>query len=70
MRSVQVSGTVSVCAPMCADRWPAQLVWTCGTENAITAVQELEKCEYEFTGTSPALCLPPGSPENGRKDEL
>ncbi|KIP09812.1 hypothetical protein PHLGIDRAFT_85955 [Phlebiopsis gigantea 11061_1 CR5-6] len=47
-----------------------QLVWTCGTENAITAVQELEKCEYEFTGTSPALCLPPDGPENGRKDEL
>ncbi|KXN92860.1 Glucosidase 2 subunit beta [Leucoagaricus sp. SymC.cos] len=34
------------------------LVMACGTENAITSVQELEKCEYQFTGTSPALCLP------------
>jgi protein kinase C substrate 80K-H len=31
---------------------------TCGTENAIDSVVELEKCEYQFTGTSPALCLP------------
>ena len=31
---------------------------SCGTENAIHSVIELEKCEYQFTGTSPALCLP------------
>jgi len=34
------------------------LLLTCGTENVILTVQELEKCEYEITGTSPALCLP------------
>ena len=22
-------------------------------------MQELEKCEYQFTGTTPAVCLPP-----------
>lgn len=41
---------------------------SCGTENAITAVAELEKCEYQFTGTSPALCLPLDS--TGKRDEL
>jgi len=45
------------------------LVWSCGLENAITSVQELEKCEYQFTGTSPALCLPPESVDQ-KKDEL
>jgi protein kinase C substrate 80K-H len=30
----------------------------CGTENRLHTVQELEKCEYQITGTSPALCLP------------
>ncbi|KAI0737137.1 endoplasmic reticulum protein [Irpex lacteus] len=45
------------------------LVWTCGTENAITSVQELEKCEYQFTGTSPALCLPPDA-DTSKRDEL
>ncbi|KAF9028377.1 hypothetical protein BDZ89DRAFT_1160374 [Hymenopellis radicata] len=34
------------------------LVMTCGTENVIHTVAELEKCQYQFTGTSPALCLP------------
>ncbi|KAF6762433.1 glucosidase II beta subunit-like-domain-containing protein [Ephemerocybe angulata] len=38
---------------------------TCGVENTIYSVQELEKCEYQFKGTSPALCLPPGKePQN------
>ena len=45
-----------------------QLVWTCGTENALHSVQELEKCEYQFTGTSPALCLPPDAPEKKREE--
>ncbi|KAI0699838.1 endoplasmic reticulum protein [Cytidiella melzeri] len=45
------------------------LVWTCGTENALLSVQELEKCEYQFTGTSPALCLPLGAGASSR-DEL
>lgn len=45
------------------------LVWTCGTENALLSVQELEKCEYQFTGTSPALCLPPDA-NGGQRDEL
>ncbi|KAG8679834.1 hypothetical protein FRC09_018680, partial [Ceratobasidium sp. 395] len=31
---------------------------TCGTENAILTIAEPEKCEYLFTGTSPALCWP------------
>ena len=44
-------------------QWPPQLIWTCGTENALLSVQELEKCEYQFTGTSPALCLPPNAEE-------
>ncbi|KAF5357648.1 hypothetical protein D9758_007540 [Tetrapyrgos nigripes] len=42
------------------------LVMTCGTENAIHSVQELEKCEYQFTGTTPALCLPVDSNGNGK----
>jgi protein kinase C substrate 80K-H len=43
----------------------------CGTENALLSVAELEKCEYEITGTSPALCLPLGV-EGGdvKKEEL
>ena len=32
--------------------------FSCGTENMIYAVAEPEKCEYQFTGTSPALCHP------------
>ncbi|KAH9483089.1 Glucosidase 2 subunit beta [Psilocybe cubensis] len=47
---------------------------SCGVENALLTVQELEKCEYEITGTSPALCLPPEEDKkngNGKKkDEL
>jgi protein kinase C substrate 80K-H len=35
-----------------------QVVMSCGTENAFHTVEELEKCEYQITGTSPALCLP------------
>ncbi|KAF7313462.1 hypothetical protein HMN09_00502100 [Mycena chlorophos] len=34
------------------------LVMSCGTENTVSTVQELEKCEYQITGTTPALCLP------------
>jgi len=34
----------------------SQLVLTCGTENALLTVAELEKCEYQITGTTPALC--------------
>ncbi|KAI0346969.1 hypothetical protein BDW22DRAFT_1351294 [Trametopsis cervina] len=46
-----------------------KLVWSCGPENALLSVQELEKCEYQFTGTSPALCLPPDA-DAGKRDEL
>ena len=42
---------------------------TCGTENTIKTVVELEKCEYQFTGTTPALCLPLED-ANGVRDEL
>jgi protein kinase C substrate 80K-H len=49
-----------------------QIVLTCGTENAIKSVQELEKCEYQFTGTTPALCLPvtESNTNNKSKEEL
>ncbi|KAJ7283361.1 glucosidase II beta subunit-like-domain-containing protein [Mycena rebaudengoi] len=42
------------------------LVMKCGVENIIHSVAELEKCEYQLTGTSPALCLPL---ENGNQRE-
>ena len=35
-----------------------QLLLTCGTENALLSTVELEKCEYQIEGTTPALCLP------------
>ncbi|KAA1465898.1 hypothetical protein DENSPDRAFT_925436 [Dentipellis sp. KUC8613] len=51
-----------------------QLKLECGLENAILTVEELEKCKYQFTGTSPALCLPLEDNGNGsgkgKKDEL
>ncbi|KAF9004765.1 endoplasmic reticulum protein [Cyathus striatus] len=43
------------------------LLLTCGTENTLLTVQELEKCEYQFTGTTPALCLPVDGGEKGKK---
>lgn len=43
---------------------------TCGTENALLTVTELEKCEYLFTGTTPALCLPLDEDRESGKDEL
>lgn len=42
----------------------------CGTENAIHTVAELEKCEYQFTGTTPALCLPLDAPTEAGREEL
>jgi protein kinase C substrate 80K-H len=42
----------------------------CGTENAIETVEELEKCEYQFTGTSPALCLPLEATDKNGREEL
>jgi protein kinase C substrate 80K-H len=45
------------------------LLLTCGIENAILTVEELEKCEYQLTGTTPALCLPlDGGKENSREE--
>ncbi|KAJ7265858.1 glucosidase II beta subunit-like-domain-containing protein [Mycena haematopus] len=44
------------------------LVLKCGTENAMHTVAELEKCEYQITGTSPALCLPLDEKANGREE--
>jgi len=35
-----------------------KLELSCGTENALLSIAEPEKCEYHFTGTSPALCWP------------
>ncbi|KIK65747.1 hypothetical protein GYMLUDRAFT_158799 [Collybiopsis luxurians FD-317 M1] len=50
------------------------LLLTCGTENDLTSVVELEKCEYQFSGTTPALCKPLERNGNGNgketKDEL
>ncbi|KAF8991254.1 hypothetical protein BDZ89DRAFT_1192522 [Hymenopellis radicata] len=48
---------------------PSGLVMTCGTENVIHTVAELEKCQYQFTGTSPALCLPVSETNGGAKHE-
>ncbi|KAF8556298.1 hypothetical protein OG21DRAFT_1596536 [Imleria badia] len=45
-----------------------ELLLSCGTENALLTVAELEKCEYQITGTSPALCRP--LEDENRKDEL
>ncbi|KAJ1310997.1 hypothetical protein OPQ81_009505 [Rhizoctonia solani] len=43
---------------------------TCGTENTIQTIAEPEKCEYLFTGTSPALCWPLDEKADNEKDEL
>ncbi|KEP55176.1 kinase C substrate 80 kDa-H protein [Rhizoctonia solani 123E] len=43
---------------------------TCGTENSIQTIAEPEKCEYLFTGTSPALCWPLDEKAENEKDEL
>ncbi|KAH7888167.1 glucosidase II beta subunit-like-domain-containing protein [Phlebopus sp. FC_14] len=45
-----------------------ELILACGTENTLLSVAELEKCEYQITGTSPALCRP--LEDDNRKDEL
>jgi protein kinase C substrate 80K-H len=45
-----------------------ELVLTCGTENTLLTVAELEKCEYQITGTTPALCRP--LEDEQIKDEL
>ncbi|KAG2147979.1 glucosidase II beta subunit-like-domain-containing protein [Suillus clintonianus] len=45
-----------------------ELVLTCGIENALLTVAELEKCEYQITGTTPALCRP--LEDEPAKDEL
>ncbi|KAG7096561.1 hypothetical protein E1B28_003983 [Marasmius oreades] len=45
---------------------------SCGTENALLTVVELEKCEYGITGTTPALCLPISESEgkDNNREEL
>ncbi|KAG1902835.1 glucosidase II beta subunit-like-domain-containing protein [Suillus fuscotomentosus] len=45
-----------------------ELVLTCGTENTLLTVAEMEKCEYQITGTTPALCRP--LEDEHTKDEL
>ncbi|OAX39255.1 hypothetical protein K503DRAFT_739832 [Rhizopogon vinicolor AM-OR11-026] len=45
-----------------------ELVLACGTENTLLTVAELEKCEYQITGTTPALCRP--LEDEQPKDEL
>ncbi|KAH9950157.1 endoplasmic reticulum protein [Amylocystis lapponica] len=44
------------------------LLMSCGTENALLTVAEPEKCEYHFTVTSPALCLPLQASEEKRQE--
>ncbi|KAK2462316.1 hypothetical protein APHAL10511_005622 [Amanita phalloides] len=46
------------------------LLLTCGVENTLTSVVELEKCEYQFTGTTPALCLSPGKEKKSSEGEM
>ncbi|KAH0839562.1 glucosidase II beta subunit-like protein-domain-containing protein [Lanmaoa asiatica] len=45
-----------------------ELILSCGTENTLLTVAELEKCEYQITGTTPALCRP--LEDENKKDEL
>ncbi|CCM03985.1 uncharacterized protein FIBRA_06141 [Fibroporia radiculosa] len=45
------------------------VVFSCGIENELLTVAEPEKCEYQFTATSPAVCLPLRAEEEPR-DEL
>ena len=47
-----------------------QLLLTCGTENALLSVSETEKCEYQITGTTPALCLQVDDANDNVKEEL
>ncbi|CED84744.1 Protein kinase C substrate, 80 KD protein, heavy chain [Phaffia rhodozyma] len=42
-----------------------KLEMTCARENELLSVMELEKCEYLFKGTSPALCWPETEAEGG-----
>jgi len=46
-----------------------ELILSCGTENALLSIAELEKCEYQIVGTTPALCHPLEDEVN-RKEEL
>ena len=46
-----------------------QLLLKCVTENANLTLQELEKCEYKFTGPTPALCLPSREKKSGGSRE-
>ncbi|KAG9317094.1 glucosidase II beta subunit-like protein-domain-containing protein [Chiua virens] len=45
-----------------------ELLLSCGTENMLLTVTELEKCEYQMTATTPALCRP--VEDENRRDEL
>ncbi|EED81149.1 predicted protein, partial [Postia placenta Mad-698-R] len=45
------------------------VILTCGLENELLSIAEPEKCEYQFKGTTPALCLPPDAQED-KHDEL
>ena len=46
-----------------------QVDLSCGLDNELLTVTELEKCEYLITGTTPALCTPLQAVGNVR-DEL
>lgn len=64
-RSVEVVVLISSFASLLTT---LQLILSCGTENTLLTVAELEKCEYQITGTSPALCRP--LEDENRRDEL
>jgi Glucosidase II beta subunit-like protein len=68
--TAQREGTVAQFLQSYSPNNRSQLDLTCGTENILLTVTELEKCEYLFTGTTPALCLPLEDETASRKDEL
>lgn len=57
MDQSEVSRWVILCRSFLALMTLLQLHLSCGTENAILTIAELEKCEYHLTATTPALCL-------------
>ena len=46
----------------------AKVVLSCGVEDALTAVSEPSRCEYDFRLTTPAVCEKPDQAEEGGGD--
>jgi protein kinase C substrate 80K-H len=68
-RSVSVRPQGRLGKDMSSHRPFCQLVLSCGTQNQLTSAVELEKCEYQITGTTPALCLPLDESEGSPRDD-